>query len=129
MQLVGEVCPRCADIYLGEREDEEEDAVHEDHPVKGDEQTPVTIQSMYGARTKTPMVIVQIEDRKALMWSTSDARKIAHMLLEAAETAEQDGFIVEHFMEEFELSEEQAALMLRAFRDHRERWRTSYTLE
>lgn len=56
----------------------------------------VFVGSMYGAHTKKGMVQIQIDSFK-VQWSILEARKVAHMILEAAQGAETDEAVFEFF--------------------------------
>jgi len=83
----------------------------------------VSVSSGYGANTKRPFVAVQIGDRKPSQWSPDEARRVAALLLECADAAEGDGFIVEWFTEKAGLELPQVGALLRDFRTSREQWR------
>ena len=81
----------------------------------------VNVSSGYGARTRQPFVALQIGDRKPYQWSPAEARRVAILLLECAEAAEGDAFLVEWFIEEFELAPPQVGELLTKFRESRQR--------
>ena len=60
----------------------------------------VFIESIYGAKTKQGIVQVQFGEFKQ-QWTILSARKIAHMILEAANKAELDETIFEFFQKFF----------------------------
>lgn len=76
----------------------------------------VQVSSGYGARTRVPFVAIQIGDRKPLQWSPDEARRVAALLLECAEAAEGDAFVVEWFTEKAGLELAQAGALLADFR-------------
>lgn len=82
----------------------------------------VNVSSGYGANTKRPFVAVQIGDRKPYQWSPDDARRVAALLLECADAAEGDAFIVEWFTEKAGLELPQIGALLRDFRASRQKW-------
>lgn len=88
-----------------------------------DREERVTVTSNYGANTKRPFVAVQIGDRKPYQWSPDEARRVAALLLECADAAEGDAFIVEWFTEQVGLELPQVGALLRDFRASRERRR------
>ncbi len=83
----------------------------------------VNVSSGYGANTKRPFVAVQIGDRKPYQWSPDEARRIAALLLECADAAEGDAFVVEWFTTKAGLELRQVAALLNDFRLSRERHR------
>lgn len=56
----------------------------------------VFVSSMYGAKTKQGMVQIDIGGHKT-QWTVLDARKVAHIILEAANGAETDEAVFEFF--------------------------------
>lgn len=83
----------------------------------------VNVSSGYGARTKRPFVAVQIGDRKPYQWSPDEARRVAVLLIECAEAADGDAFVVDWFTEQAGLAMPQIAPLLADFRASRERIR------
>lgn len=82
----------------------------------------VNVTSGYGANTKRPFVAMQIGDRKPYQWSPDEARRVAALLLECADAAEGDAFIVEWFTEKAGLELPQVGALLRDFRTSRQKW-------
>lgn len=80
----------------------------------------ITSASGYGANTRQPFVDLLIDDRKPIQLSPEEARSIARDLIEAAEAAEQDGFLVEWGAESFGGDQRAAAALLLEFRKWRE---------
>lgn len=85
--------------------------------------TIITTASGYGAHTRKPFVSLMIGDRKPLQISPDEARELAGRLLECADAAEGDAFIVEWFTEQVGLELPQVGALLRDFRASRERRR------
>lgn len=83
---------------------------------------PVRVTSMYGARTQQPIVTLVVGDTMH-QFTPDKAREIAGMLVECAEAAEQDGFLVEWGADAMGLSPEQAARLVTEFREYRRKWR------
>lgn len=81
-----------------------------------------TVTSGYGHNTKLPFVEVHYEGKRAQM-TAETARALAMNLLQAADSAESDGFVVEWFAERAGLRLDQAAGLLNEFRTWRERKR------
>jgi hypothetical protein len=77
------------------------------------------VRSMYGAHTKQPIVIITMPGGESTQMRPEEARALALNILEAAEAAEGDGFIVEWSMAKLDLTPEQATILLREFRDWR----------
>jgi hypothetical protein len=96
-------------------------------PFDSEKQGQVFITSGYGGNTRVPFVEIEMPGQKPLQFESDEARRIAHMILEAAETADQDAFLVELVME-FLTDEAEpevkrlgiAAGMLNEFREWRE---------
>lgn len=91
----------------------------------------VFITSGYGANSRVPFVEIEMPGQQALQFQSDEARRIAHMILEAAETADQDAFLVEliqKFLADDQEPEERrmvvASGMLQEFREWREERRT-----
>lgn len=80
----------------------------------------IQVTSGYGGNTRQPYVAVQIGDRKPFQIAPEEARRVAGLLHECAEAADQDAFLIEWFQRRFELSIEQAATILLEFRHARE---------
>ena len=85
--------------------------------------TKVNVTSMYGKSGRQPLVTLGWGDLMPRQMSPDEAREIARMLLEAAEAADQDGFIVEFAQRGLGQTEETAVCMLAAFREWREQAR------
>ena len=85
----------------------------------------VDVSTIYGVKTRQPLVLIGfLEDDKtpaiAYQMAPDEARNVAHMLVEAAETAEQDAFIVHFAIDEMDASPEIAATLLTKFRKYRD---------
>lgn len=76
--------------------------------------------SGYGANTRQPFVDLLIGDRKPIQLSPDEAREVAQRLMEAAESAEQDAFLVEWGAESFGGDRRAAAALLLEFRKWRD---------
>lgn len=76
-------------------------------------------QSGFGANTKEPFVSLHHQDW-CVQVTPAQARHWAMSILECAEAAEQDAFIVDH-MQKIGLNYEQALLLLRDYRLWREK--------
>ncbi len=85
-----------------------------------DGEVQVTVATIFGAKSRQAIVTLQWGDRAPFQVTTAKAREIAMMLLEAAESADQDGFIIV-FAQRLGLDEGQAAQVLGEFRTWRER--------
>lgn len=92
-------------------------------PAPHDKLAQVEVTSGYGGNTRLPYVELRLPDRPPLQLEVEEARLIAGMILEAAEGAEQDAFIVEWGMEHIGLELEAAASLLREYRQWREQRR------
>lgn len=82
------------------------------------------VRSMFGAESRQPIVVVTMPGGESVQMSPEDARSLAGNLLAGAEAAEGDGFFVD-FLSNAGVDEERQAAMLAAFRDYREKRRTS----
>lgn len=80
------------------------------------------VSSGYGGNTKRPFVQMQHPaiDRP-LTISPNEARALAMNLLECADAAETDGFIVEFFKGEMEQADATIIVLLRQFREYRKK--------
>lgn len=87
-------------------------------------ETHISVASGYGYTTKEPFVTIGIANptesaNPIVQVSTYDARLQAHFILEAADAAESDAFLV-GWLGNQELSEVQVATLLNDFRKYRE---------
>jgi hypothetical protein len=82
----------------------------------------VYVASGYGANTRRPFVSLRVKD-VAVMMRPEEAREIAQSLTEASEAALSDMFVIEWVMERIGGTLDQAAMMVREFREVRERRR------
>lgn len=79
----------------------------------------LVVSSLYGRETRQP--IVQLTHGEWMMQVTpEEARRIARMLMESAEAAEQDGFLVEFMMKKVGVEEVKAVLVLHEYRQWRD---------
>jgi hypothetical protein len=86
------------------------------------EEQRISVNSGYGANTRQPYVELYLGTRMVQL-TPLKAREIARYLLEAAEAAEGDGFLVEYIEKISELPTEQAVGVLVEFREFREQQR------
>jgi hypothetical protein len=82
----------------------------------------ISVSSGYGGNTRQPYVELCLNDQSVQI-TPMKAREIAGNLLEAAEAAEGDGFLVEYIEKISELPTEQAVGVLVEFREFREQQR------
>lgn len=78
-----------------------------------------TCISLYGARTRKPLVQVtwtETDQTTTCVISPEEARDLASNLLQCAEAAEQDGFIVEWAQEVVGVDEANAAKLMHEYR-------------
>lgn len=93
------------------------------------EDTHISIASGYGGNTQRPFVAIGIANptesaNPIVQLPTDEARRQAMYILEAADAAESDGFVIEWFSRgAAHLSDEQAAAVLADFRAYREKRR------
>ena len=85
----------------------------------------VEVASGFGYRTQQPFVTVLMATpvetaNPTLQMSPAQARRIAGQLLEAAEAAESDGFLVGWLGEDKDLGEQQVGSLLISFRAYRD---------
>lgn len=88
----------------------------------------IFVNSMVASKTGEPRVTLRLGDEYTDM-SLDQAREIESWLLEAAEAAECDSFLVGFTQEEFELDQGQAVKLLRIFREYREKRRKKHQSE
>ena len=79
------------------------------------------VQAMYLVPQKVPTVALHYQDW-TIQVSPAEARAIAANLLRAAESAQQDGFIAEWFVQKFNAPPRGAARLLEEYREHRKKW-------
>jgi len=77
------------------------------------------VSSMYGAKSKNPIVRIQYGDFLDVMVAPGDARDLASNLLQSAEAAEVDAFLVEFIAKVTDKPVEESAIVLREFREWR----------
>lgn len=87
-----------------------------------------SVTSGYGQNTRRPFVEFRGPSESTM--SPKEARDLAMNLIQAAEAAESDGFLVEFVLEQIGGEMEQAAGLLQMFREWREAlWREKYGRE
>jgi hypothetical protein len=99
------------------------------HTFTPPEEGQISIDSGYGHRTKQPFVIFTLANpsesaNPTIQMTSAQARTQAHYILEAADAAESDGFIVEWLRDKADLTEPQLGAMLAEFRAFREQHRS-----
>lgn len=92
------------------------------------EEGTVTITSGYGHNTKQPFVTFSMANpsesaNPTIQMTSAQARKQAQYILEAADAAETDGFLVEWMRGDGGLNEQQMGAMLASFRAFRDQLR------
>ena len=82
----------------------------------------ILVSSGFGANTNEPFVQIEMEelDRPKQM-SPNEARALALNLLECADAAESDGFLVGFFRDELKQDRQGIAVILNDFRKYRRR--------
>ena len=83
----------------------------------------IEVVSGYGATTRVPYIELRLPERLPIQLEIDEARIVGQMILESCEAAEQDAFLVEWAMEQFDLSIGQAATVLHEYRAWREKRR------
>lgn len=86
------------------------------------EDSELWINSIYGSKAREPFVEFHYQDT-VIQFSPEKAREVAMMLLESAEAAEQDGFLIEWAEKECGATEEGAVKILAFYREWREKRR------
>lgn len=86
----------------------------------------IGVASIFGAKTRQPLVELTIppvllQDGTRVQMSPEEASALGLNLLAGSEGAISDGFIVDFFVREMELSMEQAAAVMLRFRGYRTR--------
>lgn len=80
----------------------------------------ILVTSGYGANTNQPFVQVEAEELdRPLQMSPNEARALAVNLLEAADAAETDGYLVGFFRDELKQDRQGIAVILSNFRKYR----------
>jgi hypothetical protein len=77
-----------------------------------------TVSSGYGGNTRRPFVEIVAPKLRVTM-SSAEARALALNILEASVAAEADGFLVNFFVREIEISQQEATGLLMKFRAYR----------
>lgn len=85
-----------------------------------DREIPVRVGSIFGMQLRTPIVELFIGDRRPFQISPAEARRIATLLIEAAEAADQDAFMVTFATDQLGLDLPAAARLLGEFRAFRQ---------
>ena len=80
----------------------------------------ILVSSGFGANTNQPFVQFEAEELDhPVQMSPNEARALAINLLEAADAAETDGFLVGFFQDELKQERQTVAILLRDFRKYR----------
>lgn len=85
------------------------------------EEIPVRMVSMVGAKDRAPYVIMTIGDARPLTFNSEKAKEIGSMLIETAMAADGDAFLAEWAVKDVGCDDPTAAQLIRAFRDWRVR--------
>lgn len=83
-----------------------------------EQEIPVWVTSIYGHHTRQGIVELSVGEHKTQILPEK-AREIAHMLIDAAEAAETDEFLMDTFIGVVGLDDRSAAQMLNQFRQAR----------
>ncbi len=86
-----------------------------------DTETQIAVSSQYGATTRRGLVELQLGDAPAVRMDPAKARLIAAWLMEAAEAAAMDAFLMHFLTTDADMRIEQASTVLAMFRDYRNR--------
>lgn len=82
----------------------------------------ILVSSGFGANTNEPFVQVQAEELDhPIQMSPNEARALAVNLLEAADAAETDGYLVGFFRDELKQDRQGIAVILNDFRKYRKK--------
>lgn len=85
----------------------------------------IAVSGIYGAHTRDGLVELRIGELEPIVMEPIKARLVASWLIEAAESAETDHFLMDFFTKTAEIPPEQAVGLLREFRQFRDRERKS----
>ena len=85
----------------------------------------INVTSGYGANTQKAFCTIEIPGQKPFQLFAEDARALGLNLLQAAEAAETDAFLVEFGHQRLNLDEAHAGVLLQEFR----RWRNAQRAE
>lgn len=83
-----------------------------------DKELPITVQGMFGQATNQPLVMFRMGEQFVNM-EPAKAREIALMLLECAESAEQDAGLID-FLRGHGFGDAQIAVFVKSVRDRRQ---------
>lgn len=83
------------------------------------------VNVLFGAKSRRGFVQLHYEDW-TLQVETEAARKIAHDIVEAAEAADQDAFLVDFMMQRVGVTGSQAGQLLQEFREWRAQKRRAH---
>jgi len=86
----------------------------------------ITVNSMVSSRTEEPFVTVYLAGPDAAQLTPAQAREVAGHLIEAAEAAEQDAFIIAFGRQKLGLDLAGAAALLSEYRAWREELLSEY---
>lgn len=78
------------------------------------------VRSMFGYKSQAPMVVITMPGGESIQLDLAAARHHAMLVLEAAEAATGDGFLVGFLADKIGVDQERAALVLDDFRKYRE---------
>ena len=82
----------------------------------------IGVSSIFGARTRQPLVELSIGDTKILI-PPAKAQEIGMKMLAGAEAANMDAFLFQWLMEQVGVPEDKVALIVRDYRQFREQTR------
>lgn len=77
------------------------------------------VVNAYGARTREPFVQITLGG-EFIQVTPTKARQLAGMLLQCAEAAEGDGFVMDFFTNQIGMEQKAAGALLMRFREHRQ---------
>lgn len=80
----------------------------------------VWVSSIYGYKTKQPLVEIHYQDTM-LQISPTEARSLAASLLLCSEATEQDAFLIEWLQQSMSVEISEAAVVLHEYRDWRKK--------
>jgi len=86
----------------------------------------IYVNSIYGAATRKGLVqitLINVDPSKPLIIEPDEARSVAASLLQCAEAAEGDHFMMQFFQDKLDMPVDQAAMILLEYREFRERQR------
>lgn len=89
--------------------------------MREDDEIRVSVVSMFGARTRQPLVVLTVGDAKPLTFTSDKAKEIGAMLIETAMASEADAFVHDWLRDRLGADEQQTGQILVEFRQWRQK--------